>query len=66
MVVPGKHQVDAGPLEVSVEEQLRIRDDDSAGRCVRSVMGNRLDVTAAETIGLQTRPVSRKLGVEFA
>ncbi len=64
VVVPGKDQVDAGPLEISVEKQLRVRDDDGVRRRVRSVPGNRLDMGMA--LGMQTRAVSRELGVEFA
>ena len=44
VVVPGKDQVDAGPLEVAVEQQLRVRDDDRVRRRVRGVRGNGLDV----------------------
>ena len=35
VVVLGKHQIDAGPLEVAVEQQIRVRDDNR----VRGRMG---------------------------
>ena len=57
VVVPGEDQVDAGPLEVAVEQQIRVRDDDGVRRRVRGmVMG----------IGMGTRAVNVQLGVEFA
>ena len=52
VVVPGKDQVDAGPLEVAIEKQLRVRDDDGVRRRVRGVPGNGLDVGMA----LECRP----------
>ena len=62
LIVPGKDQIDAGPLEISVEKQLRVRDDNRARRNMRGV--NRLDVDVA--IGMQPRSVGRKAGVKFA
>ena len=62
LIVPGKDQIDAGPLELSVKEQVRIRDDNRIRWSVRSVDG--LDVEVA--IGMQARPVSGSLGVKFA
>ena len=43
-IVPGKDQVDAGPLEVAVEQQLRVRDDNGARRSMGRVRRNGLDV----------------------
>ena len=62
LIVPGKDQIDAGPLEISVEKQMRVRDDDRTRRSVRGVDGLDMDVAA----GMQPRAVSGKLGVEFA
>ena len=64
LLVVGKHEVDAGPLEISVEEQLRVRNDDGACGRVRRVRGNAFHM--GMPIGMQARPVSSKLGVEFA
>lgn len=61
-IVPGKDQIDAGPLELSVKEQVRVRDDNRIRWSVRSVDG--LDVEVA--VGIQARPVSGSLGVKFA
>ena len=38
VVVLGKDQVDAGPLEVAAEKQMRVRDDDGVRRSVRGVL----------------------------
>ena len=62
LMVLRKDQIDAGPLEISVEKQLRVRDDNRARRNMRGV--NRLDVDVA--IGMQPRFVSGKAGVKFA
>jgi hypothetical protein len=62
LMVPGKDQIDAGPLEISIKKQLRVRDDDCIRGNMRSV--NRLDVDVA--IGIQPRSVSGKLGIESA
>ena len=64
VVVLGKDQVDAGPLEVAVEQQMRVGNDDRIRRRMRRVRGNRLDV--AMPMRMQARAVSGKLGVEFA
>ena len=64
VVVAGKDEVDAGPLEIAVEEQLRVRNDDGVRRRMRRMLGNRLDV--GMPLGMQTRAVSRERGVEFA
>ena len=61
VVVLGKDQVDAGPLEVAVEQQMRVRDDDGVRRRVR---GYRIDMVMG--IGMSTRTVNVQLGVEFA
>ncbi len=42
VVVFGKDEVDAGSLEISVEQQLRVRDDNGAGG--RPMRGHRIDV----------------------
>ena len=44
MAVLGKNQVDAGPLEISVEQQLRIGDDNRIRRSVRSGRRNGFEV----------------------
>jgi hypothetical protein len=64
MVVPGKHQVDAGPLEVSVEQQLRVGNNDGVRGNMRRVRADRLDMGVP--VRVQTRAVSVVLGVEFA
>ena len=45
VVVPGQDQVDAGPLEVAVEQQIRVRDDDGVRRRVRGC--DRIDMVMA-------------------
>ena len=64
VVVPGKDQVDAGALEVAVEQQLRVRDNYRACRNMRGVVGKSLDV--ALPIGMQARAIDRQIGIEFA
>ena len=61
VVVPGEDQVDAGPPEVAVEQQIRVRDDDGVRRRVR---GYRIDMVTG--IGMSTRTVNVQLGIEFA
>ena len=61
VVVPGEDQVDAGPLEVAVEQQIRVRDDDGARRRVR---GYRIRMVMS--IGMSTRTVNVQVGSEFA
>jgi hypothetical protein len=63
-VVFGNDQVDAGSLEISVEKQLRVRDDDGIRRSVRGVRRNGLDMDLPT--GMQARAVSRELGIKFA
>ncbi|MEA2862546.1 MAG: hypothetical protein QOC84_502, partial [Bradyrhizobium sp.] len=60
----GKDQVDAGSLEIAVEEQLRVGDDDRTGRRVRRGRKECFDMTVA--VGIQSHAVSRKPGVKFA
>jgi hypothetical protein len=62
VIVLGEDQIDAGPLEFSVEKQLRVRDDDRIRGSVGGVNGFDVDVA----IGMQGRTVSGKLGVKFA
>src|SRR5260370_37378436 len=63
-VVVGKDQVNAGSLEVAVEQKPRVRDDDRVRRRMRGVVSKSLDV--ARAMGMQTRAVSRQPGVKFA
>jgi hypothetical protein len=55
----GKNQVDAGPLEVRAEQQMRVRNDDGVGRRVRRRM---LDLH----MGMRSEAVRGQFGVEFA
>ena len=63
LVVLGKDEVDARPLEVAVEEQLCVGNDDRARRSVGGMRGDGLDM--AMLVGMQARAVSGKLAVEF-
>jgi hypothetical protein len=64
VVVPGKDQVDARPLEIAVEQKLCVRDNDRIRRRVGGVSRNRLDMRVP--VGVQARAIGGKLGVEFA
>ena len=64
VVVFGKDQVKAGSLEISVEKQLRVRNDNGIRRSVRGARRNRLDMDVR--IGMRPRPSAGKSGVEFA
>ena len=63
VVVVGEDQIDAGPLEVSVEQQMRVGDDDGVRRNVRG--SDSFDMMAS-ACGMRTRTVNRQLGVKFA
>ena len=62
-MVVGKDEIDAGTLEIAVEEQLRVGNDDRTCRRMRRMRGRRLEV--AVSLLMQTRAVSSKIGVEF-
>jgi hypothetical protein len=64
VVVCGKDQVKAGSLEISVEKQLRVRNDNGIRRSVRGTRRNRLDMDVR--IGMKAQAVGRQVGVEFA
>ncbi len=57
VVVLGKHQVDAGPLEIAVEQQLGVRHDNRIGRNVGRVVRKSLDVGVR--IWMRARTVHR-------
>ena len=59
LVVLGKNQVDAGSLEISVKEQLCVRDDNRVRRSVRRRNGLDVDVP----VGMRTQAISGQLGV---
>jgi hypothetical protein len=61
VVVVGQDQVDAGSLELSAEQQLRVGDDDGIRRSVR---GRAIDMRMHS--GMRNRAINRQLGVEFA
>ena len=54
LIVLGKDQIDAGPLEISVEKQMRVRDDDRVRRSVGGV--NRLDMDVAGSFECRPEP----------
>ena len=60
MVVLGKHQIDAGPLEVSVKQQIRVGHDN---RVRRRMGGAPIDMD----VRIEVRPlaVNGQLDVEF-
>ena len=64
VVALGKNEVDAGALEISVEQQLRIRNDNGVRRHVRGVLGNGLDVDVL--MGMRPMSVNGNVGVELA
>ena len=58
VVVLGKNQVDAGPLEISIEKQLRVGDElHPKERAARETVWPRR---------MRTRTVIRQLGIKFA
>ena len=61
-VVPGQDQVDAGSLEISVEQQLRVGDDNGASG--GPMCRHRIDVDVRMV--RRTRAIKRQFGVEFA
>ncbi len=60
-VVLGKDQVDAGALEIGVEQKMRVGDED---RIRGRVRGQMIDVEIGG--GMRPRAVRRKRGVKFA
>jgi hypothetical protein len=63
-MILGQNQVDAGSLEVSVEQQLRVGNDDRIRRRVRRML--RKSLKMGVPMAIMARDISRKLGVEFA
>jgi hypothetical protein len=61
VVVPGQDQVDAGSLEISVEQQVRVRNED---RIYGRMRGDRIDVKVG--IGMRTCAINGQFGIEFA
>ncbi len=64
VIVLGKDQVKAGPLEISVEKQLDVRDDNGVRRGMPGRRRKGLDVDVG--MGKRAWDVSRQLGVKFA
>ena len=60
VIVLGKDQIDTGPLEVSVEQQVGVGNDDRARRRMRR---HRIDAEIA--MGMRTRVIRGEPGVEF-
>jgi hypothetical protein len=61
VMVVRQHQVDAGSLELSPEQQLGVGDDNGIRRSMR---GRAIDMRMHS--GMRNRAVNRQLGVEFA
>jgi len=71
VVVLGEDQVDAGSMEISVEQQLRVRNDNGVRRrvscCCDVDIRNGMGMGAKEIgKGLRARAVSGETGDEFA
>ena len=64
MIVLGEDEVDAGPLEVASEKQVRVRDDNCIRRSVGRVLGKGLDM--GMRTGMRPGTINRQIGVELA
>src|SRR5216683_6970267 len=64
VVLVGQDKVDTGSLEISVEQELRVGDDDGARGSVQGMRRHGIDVKMP--MRMRTRAIKRQLGIEFA